>query len=673
MLLILFFNNIYMDDTPDIEIIENKILGKGAYGTVYLGLKTIKEPKTKNIEIKTELEGSKNKNAESKIKNSESKSEVVESTAKIDAPKIKIALKEIPPEIENDQDAKNSLSNEIVVSSYLDNTNIVRMMDIVYKKNKRYLAYEYCNGGDLRNYINYFERFDEELIQIIVIKMVNALLELHKKGVVHHDIKPENILIQLYPGREETKEHEAEIDKIKEKIRLKKVKNDHHYKTTEYYNPNKLDNQNNNHQKMMDPKNRNNNYQDIINNYNYNNSQGAPNNNNFNPFFQNNNNNFNPCFQNNYNNFNQCFQNNNNQQMIDPKNRNNNYQYIINNYNYNNSQGAPNNNNFNPFFQNNNNNFNPCFQNNNNNFNQCFQNNNNQSFKNYNNNNNFNQFFQNNNNFNLINIQYNNNNNNFMNINPNQFNKCLNNNINNMNNFNNNKNNFPMSNINNNLDNIYKNHNGYNSNNQINNNINSQLNNNNSQNNKNNENKIIEDKYILNVLKKAQFKLSDFGLSKIKTEINEKNLCGSPLYMAPELLSKDCTIIKIEDPKVDIWALGVMAYEMFFGKRPFQAPSIPTLINAYKKGEYNIDLNDIKENKVSKELFEFIILCLQGDPKKRASVEDLRNSSFYNMSYKTLEKMDIIELKEYLGYKKNKENILVLSINKEYLKDRNEN
>jgi len=608
MLLILFFNNIYMDDTPDIEIIENKILGKGAYGTVYLGLKTIKEPKTKNIEIKTELEGSKNKNAESKIKNSESKSEVVESTAKIDAPKIKIALKEIPPEIENDQDAKNSLSNEIVVSSYLDNTNIVRMMDIVYKKNKRYLAYEYCNGGDLRNYINYFERFDEELIQIIVIKMVNALLELHKKGVVHHDIKPENILIQLYPGREETKEHEAEIDKIKEKIRLKKVKNDHHYKTTEYYNPNKLDNQNNN-----------------------------------------------------------------NQQMIDPKNRNNNYQYIINNYNYNNSQGAPNNNNFNPFFQNNNNNFNPCFQNNNNNFNQCFQNNNNQSFKNYNNNNNFNQFFQNNNNFNLINIQYNNNNNNFMNINPNQFNKCLNNNINNMNNFNNNKNNFPMSNINNNLNNNYKNHNGYNSNNQINNNINSQLNNNNSQNNKNNENKIIEDKYILNVLKKAQFKLSDFGLSKIKTEINEKNLCGSPLYMAPELLSKDCTIIKIEDPKVDIWALGVMAYEMFFGKRPFQAPSIPTLINAYKKGEYNIDLNDIKENKISKELFEFIILCLQGDPKKRASVEDLRNSSFYNMSYKTLEKMDIIELKEYLGYKKNKENILVLSINKEYLKDRNEN
>jgi len=633
-----------MDDTPDIEIFENKILGKGAYGTVYLGLKKIKEPKTENIEKKTEAAGSKNKNAESKTKNSES-------TAKINVSKIKIALKEIPPEIENDQDAKNSLSNEIVVSSYLDNTNIVRMMDIVYNKNKRYLAYEYCNGGDLRNYINYFKRFDEELIQIIVIKMVNALLELHKKGVVHHDIKPENILIQLYPGREETKEHEDEIDKIKKEIRPKKMKNDNHHETAEYYCNYKLDNQNYNNQQIMDPKNRNNNCQDIINNYNYYNSQLVQNNNN---------NNFNPCFQNyNNNNFNPCFQNYNNQQMIDPKNRNNNYQNIFNNYNYNNNQGILNNNNFNP-----------CFQNN---YNQCFQNNNNQNFQNYNNNNNFNQFFQNNNNFNLSNNQYNNNNN-FMNINPNQFNKYLNNNnFNNMNNFNNNKNNFAMPNIHNNLNNIYENYNGYNSNNQINNNINSPSNKNNSQNNKNNKNKIIDDKYILNILKKAQFKLSDFGLSKIKTEINEKNLCGSPLYMAPELLSKDCTIIKIEDPKVDIWALGVMAYEMFFGKRPFQAPSIPTLINAYKKGEYNIDLNDIKEHTISKELFEFIILCLQGDPKKRASVEDLRNSCFYNMSYKTLEKMDINELEKYLGYKKNKENILVLSINKEYLKDRNEN
>ena len=507
-----------MEDTPDIKINEKNILGKGSYGTVYLGSKVNKD-----------------------------------ST-------IKIALKEIPSEIENDQDAKNSLSNEIIVSSYLDNTNIVRMIDIVYKNKKRYLAYEYCNGGDLRNYINYFKRFDEELIQIIIIKMVNALFELHKKGVIHHDIKPENILIQLYPGKD-TKEIEVKIGKIKEKIKTKKDENNPHFETAGYYCNYNLSSENNINQKIITPNS--NNYQNMDNFYN----------NNFNLYSQNNK---------------QCFQNNNN-------------------------------------------NFNPCFQNNN---------------------------------FNLNNNQNNINNNMMMLFN--QFNNFLNNNnFNNMNNFNNNINGFPMYNINNpNSFNI--NYQNYLSNNQLNNNKNSQFNSINIQNNDDDE--IDDDEYILNILKGAQFKLSDFGLSKLKNEINEKNVCGSPLYMAPELLSRDCKIIRIEDPRVDIWALGVMAFEMFFGKRPFKAFSIPELIKLYQKGEYYIDLKNIKEQKISKEFIEFISLCLQVDPEKRANVGDLRNSSFYNMSYKTLEIMDTDEFKEYLGCKDNKDNNIVLSINTKYLK-----
>jgi hypothetical protein len=64
-----------------------------------------------------------------------------------------------------------------------------------------------------------------------------------------------------------------------------------------------------------------------------------------------------------------------------------------------------------------------------------------------------------------------------------------------------------------------------------------------------------------------------------------------------------------------------------------------------------------------------MILCLQGDPKKRANIEDLRNSNFYNMSYKTLEKMDIKEINEYLGNNNLENNKLVLSIYKEYSLD----
>ena len=343
-----------MGDTPDIEIFENKILGKGAYGTVYLGKKKIKEPTTKNERPKTQIEESNTKNAESKstitesnstisvftaikesktknadLKNNpeskskkpEAKKEVGESKDKVAETGIKIALKEIPPEIDNDQDAKNSLSNEIIVSSYLDNTNIVRMIDIVYKNNKRYLAYEYCNGGDLRFYMNYFEKFDEELIQIIIIKMVHALFELHKKRVVHHDIKPENILIQLYPSIEETKELENEIGKLKTKIKLKKKR---------HFNLKNQKNQNN--QNKMPFQNNNCTYPSYQNN------------NNFNLCYQNNNNNL--SYQNNYNNLN--YQNNNNNLSYQNNYNNLNFQNNYNNLNYQNNNNLS--------YQNNNNN-----------------------------------------------------------------------------------------------------------------------------------------------------------------------------------------------------------------------------------------------------------------------------------------------------------------------------
>ena len=161
-------------------IIENKILGKGAFGKVLLG--TIKEKNQK------------------------------------------IALKELPKEVEKDKEALESISNEIQISSKLDNTNIVKMLEITEIGNKQYLIYEFCNGGDLRQYMNHFGNFDEELIQIIVIKIINGLLELKKQKVVHHDIKPENILIQLFPEEKFTKDIEMKIEHYKEFTKKKKPK-----------------------------------------------------------------------------------------------------------------------------------------------------------------------------------------------------------------------------------------------------------------------------------------------------------------------------------------------------------------------------------------------------------------------------------------------------------------
>ena len=579
-------------------IIENKILGKGAFGKVYLG--TIKEKKEK------------------------------------------IALKELPKEVENDKEALESISNEIQISSKLDNTNIVKMLEITEINNKQYLIYEFCNGGDLRKYMNYFKNFDEELIQIIVIKLINGLEELKKKKVVHHDIKPENILIQLFPEKEFTKDVEMHIESIKEFIK----------------NKNKRSTINNNNQNFTAP----NNFQNPLCPMYYNNNINNMNNMNYT-----NNMNYMNNFNYNINTMNQMFtyqinfiNNINNQTDFQGINNANNNQAFVNN-------------------QNNMNNQNPSVNYDNQNYYNFSQTPGNiyPNFINNNNNNITNNYPSNNNNSNLnFTNQYNigfNNNNNQINLNNNALQN--NNNINNINNTQNNNINFNMNNINNNNNNQnYCNQNNINQNNNAQNNNaqnnNDQNNNNQNNNNQNNINQINEDE-IIEALKNAQYKLSDFGLSKYRYDIKSRNLAGSPLYMSPELFNPSASIKTIENYQVDIWALGVLAFEMFFGRRPFEAFSIEELSKMYKKQTYYINLSNIT---ISKPFFSFINMCLQKDPTKRADVKKLQNSSFVNLVLENENKMDEKELLELLGdrVKKDEKNNIYLSIDEIYFEEEQE-
>jgi protein-serine/threonine kinase len=62
----------------------------------------------------------------------------------------------------------------------------------------------------------------------------------------------------------------------------------------------------------------------------------------------------------------------------------------------------------------------------------------------------------------------------------------------------------------------------------------------------------------------GQLKLIDFGLSKVLATDLTKTICGSPLYMAPEVLYK-----QDYDSTADIWSIGILLYEMTYGFTPF--------------------------------------------------------------------------------------------------------
>lgn len=58
-------------------------------------------------------------------------------------------------------------------------------------------------------------------------------------------------------------------------------------------------------------------------------------------------------------------------------------------------------------------------------------------------------------------------------------------------------------------------------------------------------------------------KICDFGWSAVANSAR-RTLCGTPLYLSPEIL-----LHKHYDDKVDIWSIGIIAYEILVGKVPF--------------------------------------------------------------------------------------------------------
>ena len=77
-------------------------------------------------------------------------------------------------------------------------------------------------------------------------------------------------------------------------------------------------------------------------------------------------------------------------------------------------------------------------------------------------------------------------------------------------------------------------------------------------------------------------KISDFGFSKplvSSCEVTE-TMIGSPIYMAPEILKGLTYTIK-----ADIYSMGVMLFEMLYGKAPFEDVNIPGLLNKISKGD----------------------------------------------------------------------------------------
>ena len=121
---------------------------------------------------------------------------------------------------------------------------------------------------------------------------------------------------------------------------------------------------------------------------------------------------------------------------------------------------------------------------------------------------------------------------------------------------------------------------------------------------------------------KFNIKIADLGFSKklLNPEQQEMNTyCGTPINMAPEIMRKDPYTYK-----VDIWSTGTMLFEMLTGFAPFNGMNKADLQANINIGFYKIP----KNLNLSLTCLEFLHKCLQFDPQKRFTFEEIMEHPF---------------------------------------------
>jgi serine/threonine protein kinase/tetratricopeptide (TPR) repeat protein len=107
----------------------------------------------------------------------------------------KIALKLIRPEAVLDRKAVERFSNELKLARKIRHKNICQMFDLGEDQGTRYITMEYIHGEDLKQLIRKVGRLSPGQAIGIARQVCDGLEEAHKLGVVHRDLKPQNIMI----------------------------------------------------------------------------------------------------------------------------------------------------------------------------------------------------------------------------------------------------------------------------------------------------------------------------------------------------------------------------------------------------------------------------------------------------------------------------------------------
>lgn len=119
------------------------------------------------------------------------------------------------------------------------------------------------------------------------------------------------------------------------------------------------------------------------------------------------------------------------------------------------------------------------------------------------------------------------------------------------------------------------------------------------------------------LLHQGTVKLCDFGWA-VHSPLLRNTQCGTPVYTPPEVVRCD-----FYDSKIDIWCVGVLAYELLYGNIPFEIKSAQDLVKILQQ-----EIHLPSDVEVTDEGKDFILRCMAKNPLERFNIRQVLEHDF---------------------------------------------